>query len=1409
MPSTEYTETLLADWDFTQLPADLSAETGVPNQADAAYPLNFGAVKPSVLTDAEGTTYAAFTENTTDYLETPAPGGVEFFDLTRFDPGDTFAIVALLDLGDVSTIKSGGTGTVWGSPNDARGTLRIRNDGSGTFEAQLVTNAHDAGTTTVSDIATGTGHKVIVAVFFDGTETTVTAYTTFPRYGIGNANPNHLFKGTTTVADPNNSTTWTLTGCTFNEALHGLGAYRVQFFAETATQAVTQAVVDEAVRTVAASGWKGSASDKVVLWGAGDSQMGVLDIYSDRTPGWPQVVSDLWGERAVVNLNVSNGGARIDPNAAIGPYDETDGYAYAEEIHRVFDADVVSFSMISTNDIADLEGANAGVAPDADVIDLAGDLDTVIGAWKTGGPNAEAHFISSTVDMQGDAIDYGRGLMDDYVRNNLGNFDSALDRFSRDTYFGYEINRQAGDLYMVDGDGTHLDTAGNKYLGAWVLYPLITAKVFGTDARATAYEITEGTREVRITLPFACDKNSEPTATIRNPSDTAQTNGTATLEESGTVLVIPWTGDTPAADEVWTVELDITDRSITRTSDGIALASEFPTDVTVTGGGSSLPTTNLQIAASGAPGSGSFVVDFGTPVSSDDTTGLIALEEDGVAHGAPLSYPSSLSGVSTMTVTIGSGSVLDVGKCYTVTVDAAAAGVTRDSDGADVATESDLPVHLALDFRAMTPATGVSDADLGLDAFGAVIASNGNARWILQETSTGVVGFTNTLDGAPTTWSECKVMGSTEIGDYLASTNDTLMIRRVMLMDKGEHDGISVSNSGRMFGANPRVQWQYGTTNFDNRGEYLSLGYFEDDNEPDRDPQMRWACEHYFDVAVVKNATDYDARFYKDGKLCWVDTGLDLADVEKIIAEVQWENSLRSGSDVLAWQYLLAVRVTAWRGGGFANLGLPLGQSPNGAVGLPWWSDTDSVVSLHNAMRQDPSADASRDLSGVSGTVDLTTEHSSYDADRAFTNVYEYTGPSGTAVLPIHARPRHRLADGRLACSYEINFDTINQNGYDLRLTDEFGGNEFGLRIDAGTGDFALKYLYDDSGWTEESTGHTLKRDRMYSIMLSFVEGEAPGLTLTDRNEPGQDAEHGKRATLSGFTGLLSLRGGGTEVWSNNSASTTVKMFGPLTGVLAKQWESSYTSTGTPSVNTRIARSVRRALGADGGRGPCSSGFTPQSRPAGPFNALGRSGATIRNMLDDHIGGEGADWFRDARAFPVHIVDGTVNQLGLSIDRSAGRTLTQAAADWATNGAANTQAVLDDEAEIVGYMRAAGVRFVVGATATPPIETEETPDWNPFWTAEMRDAHHAINEERRARNRRGFYAGGFFFDMAAYWGSEALATAAGFAIKNVHPEESNGTGRADDQAEGLYWSVEEAEPVPSGRPWWTNRQIPA
>lgn len=793
-------------------------------------------------------------------------------------------------------------------------------------------------------------------------------------------------------------------------------------------------------------------------------------------------------------------------------------------------------------------------------------------------------------------------------------------------------------------------------------------------------------------------------------------------------------------------------------------------------------TVDLRIAATATPGQDTITFDLGVACSTPSAAGF-SVTKNGVNE--PVTIPTSFTGQATVNVSLNTGTVT-LADVWGASLDNSGGELTRDSDGQAVASKTGLSVGLVADFRELSPATGVTLADLGLDDFLAVIDFPGDSRWTLRTTAGGVTGFAD-ASALGSERSDIFALATGTFNSYVNATGKLVRLRWPVIFEKGTTDGKATAYSGRLWGGTDRTSFQHGTTLLDNAGDYISFTNTTLRFASATNAQFKWGTVHYVDYYCNFNGVTYDVWVHLDGYCVKQASGLTQLNARNLCTKLNWWDLYDGGT--VHWQQMLGVRVDAWLTGGAANIE-GIDQSPNGVFGLPSWGEADSVCTLHNAFEQSSDQDTVFDwLALDAGTISLTNEHAAYDPTWLYANMYRYTGGSAGASTPVpirrHARPRGTLPSGVQVCGLKFPIDTINNNGVDLRFFDDDGNKELGVRIDAGTGDTTLKILYDDSGWTEVDTGITIARDHMYCVRLSCAAGKPLGVSVSDFDNPGSNAAHGESVTVTEWTGLPALAGTGEIVLSDNSGATTLDFMGPQWGVLADQWESSYTSSGVPNTPANVARSARRSYGSDGGRGAASSGFTVSARPAGPFNAMGRGGGTVRDMIDDYIGGEGSAWFANNLAFPAHIIDGTVNRIAKNIERD----VSQAAAEahWVDHGEENIAQLKADELELVGLMQAGGCTFMFGATATPPIFMDVPGATG--WLQEMADAHHGVNEWRRANNLAGRYSGGYVFDMADYYGTEAAATLAAFENDDVHPGDGNSSGRSDDYSEGVYGSV--------------------
>jgi hypothetical protein len=804
---------------------------------------------------------------------------------------------------------------------------------------------------------------------------------------------------------------------------------------------------------------------------------------------------------------------------------------------------------------------------------------------------------------------------------------------------------------------------------------------------------------------------------------------------------------------------------------------------------------NLRIAATASPGASSVTIDFGEPVTAASTAGLItALQKDGSPLGGLLTYASSMSGDRYLTVSLGSGS-LDSGSAYNVTVNPI--GMTRDSDGATVSGET-ISIHLVVDFRDEPTGTSIVTGDLPFGDTGGSLQNSGNASWAIGTDSDGVNALT--WLGQSATSAALFTMSNTVISLYLASTGDTLMVRDVFRMEKGAHDGITVSNSGRLTGENPRINWGYGSNNTNCRGKRVSLsGAFVDEGPLDRSaptseaatPAFNWGTTNTLDTIIVRNASDYTVRWFLNGRFIGEDNSTNLTGARYAGIWYRFDRALGNESDTTyAHLYRYGYRITAWRGGGFANTP-NLDQSENGTFALPAWAE-DSVVALHGAYDQRTGGnecDTAIDWGSLTPTFD--TDGAAWTTEHTFTLPYILTGPSGTADVYRFRRPRTALPSGADSVGWLLAMDSIGQNGYECRWFDDDGGREVGVRVDAGTGDVNVKIIYDNgAGWSEVDTGLSITRTEAWVIRLSFTEGQPLGVAITNHDVTSPGDRHSWSASVSQYTGLPAEWGTGEMVFTNNGAADTIELYGWLVGCLVYSLESSYVSSAAPSRPQNVGRANRRAFQSDGGRGGANTGFTPDSYPAGPFNNMGRGGGTTTDWTDLMIGGAGSTWYANTRAFPAHMVDGTVNRLGKNITRGEGEPQSSAEADWVDHGDENVAECLRAELEFVEQARAGGAWFLITASATIPVFYSLSES---YWLAEMRDAHYGINEVRRTRAASGQYAGGYFADMAAAYGDdEATATSSTFGVDNIHPSDTNlytvnpGDGASWRYADAVY-----------------------
>lgn len=551
--------------------ADLTTLEGVfevDDDSGNAYPLRFGSTPPT-LRMVNGKGRLVFAAGSTSSMTTPAPLSAEFFDSARFDPAESWAMLLLVDLGDGTSLSSGPPDQLFGSANSPKGSIRVQEDATG-YKSVFQTNSHRPGTTTIADVETEADFPVLLVVFYDGTGVRkLTGYQAYPRFGDGNARA--PFQSVTSITDDSNSTDWQGLALEFNGGQHGVEFLAGAVLAKNGEQQVTQALVDEMARDLMQQGWLGT-TEKVLLY-MGDSLTDVRDSMAGRVPGWPTVLAESFGEGNLRTFNVANAGARVTRGATIGDYWATDGWAYAQELIRLLSPEFEVFPhiIIGTNDI----GGDSALPAD-----VASETRALAAAAKAAGvsANIEPIFPRGMFDFAGDGASGGRGLYDSLVRSTPGSFDHVPDTLASDTVWGYDIDLDGSSPNM--DDETHPSTLGNRY-AAELFYPFLCEIVFGTDM-VPSPTLTDGVREIVVTLPVACEWSSSPVVTVRDEAGESVEIGSGPFEGSGSDrMVVPISDETPVSGERWIVSIDNSDGHVRASGTGIALASIEMVEVVV------------------------------------------------------------------------------------------------------------------------------------------------------------------------------------------------------------------------------------------------------------------------------------------------------------------------------------------------------------------------------------------------------------------------------------------------------------------------------------------------------------------------------------------------------------------------------------------------------------------------------------------------------------------------------------------------------------------------------------------------------------------------------------------------------------------------------------------------------------
>ena len=554
--------------------AGLSSLTGVTELTDNTgngYPLQFGGTAPTLGTDDNGNGYLIFAEDTTSALTTPSPGSTPFFDASRFDPAESWALLLLVDVLDCSQLKTGSPDRVFGTNGNFRGALRLNDEGSGTYDCIWQTTNHLPATALVNNQSTDTGYPILISVWFNGSNATkLTTYRTFPAFREGHSSLS--FSSTTTITNDAASSNWQGETLALNENQHGLRFYSAAVLAKTGATEVTQQHVDDAALEMMADGWFGSY-EGIVIWGPGDSLTNVREQTNEaRVPGWAERIQSQWKSSRVRTFDLANAGARINQTPTIGSWWDTDARDYAEELCRLISqAYPVTFcSMIGTNDVGDIEAEDANAITVSEIADEIRAAATLLKDAGTAA-NITGVWLGTCPDWQGDTLSplTGRVAVNENILATPGNFDHTLDVLTDDDTWFYGNNLSSEDSLM--DDNTHPNTAGNLDITN-LFYPELSNIIFSSTYLPLTVTASAGGSSIIVTYDASVSWSSDPSFTVTKsggPSITVDSiSGTVT-----NTVTLSISGASPASGETWTVALDNSDGELTDTTSGSYMAS--------------------------------------------------------------------------------------------------------------------------------------------------------------------------------------------------------------------------------------------------------------------------------------------------------------------------------------------------------------------------------------------------------------------------------------------------------------------------------------------------------------------------------------------------------------------------------------------------------------------------------------------------------------------------------------------------------------------------------------------------------------------------------------------------------------------------------------------------------------------
>ncbi|MEM8944909.1 MAG: SGNH/GDSL hydrolase family protein [Planctomycetota bacterium] len=425
---------LAAIWDATNLPG-IDGMASLPDLTGNGWDLRFGTVAPTYSSNAFGRGSLKFDGSITAPISTGEVGGGSLFGSS--DESDPWAIAVGLQFEGSHHQQS--LGEILGD-SDNKLSVRITTDDVD-FQVRFPGGPPVAG---LQNVPISPGSNVVVIVRHDGNQQSIEVISDEASWGSGALSKSIPFLHRDAP----------LTASAGGNLEFNASQTPINFYGAAYLRNPSDAEVDD-LKAWTAGQWLLQGRDQVVLF-EGDSTVEVRNSFTDRTPGWAELLhSEYFDATKTLSQNFANGGARAITNDQFGngladsPLVET--WDYVVEWLSSAGADVYAPLVIGTNDIDD------GVAPEAVI--------AAVEAWaeRTVEHGGKPIWIG-ILDTQGDPIAVGRTAVNEAVRARFlsgeNPFFTTFDELQLDPAWGWtnDLNVTAPEFMA---DETHPNSAGN------------------------------------------------------------------------------------------------------------------------------------------------------------------------------------------------------------------------------------------------------------------------------------------------------------------------------------------------------------------------------------------------------------------------------------------------------------------------------------------------------------------------------------------------------------------------------------------------------------------------------------------------------------------------------------------------------------------------------------------------------------------------------------------------------------------------------------------------------------------------------------------------------------------------------------------------------------------------------------